>query len=1793
MAAQPPILDTRVLQDVLQHLQKQAAADLPEWTPSTQGDVGTMLQRIFARFMELAIQRLNQVPEKNLLAFLDAMGVTLLGPSAAEVPLVFGLAASRGPTVIPAGTQAGTKPGGTLPALTFETTEDYTVIPAKLASAFTFDPVWDRYTDQTAAIAGSGALAFTPFVGTERMPHVLYLADNLLLNFALADVAVHLTCGPAGISTNDLQNFLEQLTWQWVQNGKTIDLPPRVSGFVTSLLANAGPGASQIQLGDVTKLTVGDSLLINDNNPETVKIASIITATSTVVLQSPYLQTSHRRFVPVVLTTVRLDNIATPDMTTVKGVSTDASIVNGVTSRFLQAMLTPPLPSLPAAKSVSLQNVVVDVSAGPLVPDFTFGNQAPLDVTKNFYPFGQVPAPGDTLYIGSTEAFSKPGVNVTLTTELVMLDAPALIWEYSVDGRNWSQIPPNNIQDGTDNLQTSGPVSITLPSSAPAAGQTWVRTRLISGDYRNAPQISQFELISQSTLTSAAKAGDSSLQLSQANFAGQGQVIAISDGTHTEVQTVQSVSGGTLTLGGSLANAYATANTQIEVLGFYSASVVAVLNGAATANASSINITRYGTINVFDVLRIDDSTASGGNTEFVVVTGVKEASGSTPASLTISPPLSFNHASGVFLEGPLQPKANPRLNFFGLADQTWLDFNNYQNPSTPFNPLGTNPGSSDVFYFGTYFGYTFYYLAATSSAAPAAPTGVQATVSSAATVETAAKVDAAVKAAPTVELTDAAAAPLATETTVATTQDFSKYLTANTFSNVYSAAVVNMASSSAYASGIFRAGNIGIETLPFSFFFWNPQIIININVQVTQELPPVTLAWECLSANGWTPFTPTSDPTKSFRLDNTGQMVAITLPPINCIQGEVNGKSDYWIRVRITEGNYGLPQEYVAVDPANPQKGYQVKAGTGNLKPPELKLLQISYEAARQPASVIRQNGLLYSDQTSANAGGGFNPFLPVTDLPIPYSDPEPAFYLGLDAAFPQQPVKLWIDAAPQLFSGSVEQATSIAAGLLPQLPALHWEYFNGTAWSRLPVLDDTNNLTEAGIVEFLTPPDFASLAKFSLTPLYWIRARSSDNFPAGTQQLDGVYLNAVPAIQAISVSNETLGSSNGQASQSFTFKNTPVLAGQQVWVQEPESPSDKELAAIEAEEGAGAVQTIANSITGAPEIWVRWHEVPSFLASDNQSRHYTVDHGSGTLTFGDGQNGMVPPSGTNNIAADYQYGGGSAGNVAAGSIAQVKSALPGVVSVMNPIAADGGADPEAAAAVKNRGPQVLRNRGFAISSSDIEWLAQQADGTRVARAKCLPNVNSDLDYEPGWVTLLVVPQGADAKLVPSAELVREVESYLVARSFIGLAEQTPSRINVIGAGYIQVTVAAQVVPSNPDEAQTVRQNLIDALDTFFHPLTGGSTGTGWEFGRDVYASEVSRLLQAASGVDHLESLQLIPNAVQEYLCFSANQIGALSLPASGILLSHSMKKSALIADAFDPVIGGIPVIGFKEGDRVSRVWDLTVTSVSADGMTLTVTPFDPHQTSDAVGFPPGSQVMTLDGKQSVQLATAILPQEPVTAIATQMPFSGIPTPFVITVFNPFPMKVTSVSIDTLTLTVISVSGTAVRVGSFSTGSVGLPVSTVVTAAGGTRMSQLSQAVAANTIGVSVIQVQDATFSSELLPGDTITLQLASQTLAIEPYQPEIAFPVGSVLARLDNQVRLPLQTALPDDAESSFLHLCDFIGGDQVQVSGAIASSTAPPLAVSRVQPITDIVYLGSTFLPYSGAHQITMVEE
>jgi predicted phage baseplate assembly protein len=236
----------------------------------------------------------------------------------------------------------------------------------------------------------------------------------------------------------------------------------------------------------------------------------------------------------------------------------------------------------------------------------------------------------------------------------------------------------------------------------------------------------------------------------------------------------------------------------------------------------------------------------------------------------------------------------------------------------------------------------------------------------------------------------------------------------------------------------------------------------------------------------------------------------------------------------------------------------------------------------------------------------------------------------------------------------------------------------------------------------------------------------------------------------------------------------------------------------------------------------------------------------------GDGERGRLPPPGRDGVRlVRYRTGGGLHGNVPAGALRQALSGVP-AKAVTNPRAAEGGADGEAAEAVRDRGPLLIRHRRRACSADDYEALAREASpGVAVARA--LPTTAPNGRPAPGWVRLIIVPQSHDPRPQPSFELRRRVRDFIRARgpaSLGGLA--------VVGPDYQAIGVEAVIAPRDVSAAGLVRDRVLQLLARFLHPLTGGPDGAGWPFGRDVYLSDVAARLERVDGLDHVLALNLL-----------------------------------------------------------------------------------------------------------------------------------------------------------------------------------------------------------------------------------------------------------------------------------------------------------------------------------------------
>ena len=592
------------------------------------------------------------------------------------------------------------------------------------------------------------------------------------------------------------------------------------------------------------------------------------------------------------------------------------------------------------------------------------------------------------------------------------------------------------------------------------------------------------------------------------------------------------------------------------------------------------------------------------------------------------------------------------------------------------------------------------------------------------------------------------------------------------------------------------------------------------------------LSWEYWNNKGWVVIKGLKDGTSN--LLKSGE-ITFNLPE-DIEATEIAGQKNYWIRVRLVSGDYGKETFVLLQDPSNGKDKQQLISTKNKIRPPIVDSLKISYtyEASRYPDKTVAYNNLEYIDQTEASKMEDkfFSPF-------VKLEDKVKNLYLGFENYFKGGPIKIYFAAKELPFTEE-------------RKPKIEWTYSVKNEWNELDNQDDTEGLIKADVLELLMGLNFSAQSRFGSSS-HWIKGSLKAGEYEEVPLLEGIYPNTTWASQVGTIKDEILGSSNGTVNQKFSFLNLPVLPSQDVRVNE--MLSDEEKQSIISSLGEDSIKEVRDEKGKIIENWIQWSEVPDFFDSKRQDRHYTLDHATGQLQFGDGNNGMIPQALDNNIKAfSYQSGGGKQGNVKAGEIKSLKSTIAGVESVSNPVAADGGADAADLDQMLEIGPTMISHRDRAVTAGDFELLAKQAS-RKVVKVRCLPNTNNKGQKEIGWVTLVIVPDSKEDIPLPSLELRKEVQNYLETKCENTLTHK--KHIHIDSPSYVKISVSADLFVTSIEKAFNVDNEVKRKLDAFFHPLTGRREQTGWEFGRDVADSDIYALIENIEGVDHVENLKV------------------------------------------------------------------------------------------------------------------------------------------------------------------------------------------------------------------------------------------------------------------------------------------------------------------------------------------------
>jgi predicted phage baseplate assembly protein len=232
------------------------------------------------------------------------------------------------------------------------------------------------------------------------------------------------------------------------------------------------------------------------------------------------------------------------------------------------------------------------------------------------------------------------------------------------------------------------------------------------------------------------------------------------------------------------------------------------------------------------------------------------------------------------------------------------------------------------------------------------------------------------------------------------------------------------------------------------------------------------------------------------------------------------------------------------------------------------------------------------------------------------------------------------------------------------------------------------------------------------------------------------------------------------------------------------------------------------------------------------------ADNGQVTVQFGDGVTGARLPTGQENVSAEYRVGTGRAGNVQAGQITQLVTRPLGTKSVVNPVPAVGGADPETLAGARQNAPLTVLTLDRIVSLADFEDFARAFAGIGKAQATWLWAGRQRL------VHLTVAGAGGGAVPVNS-DLFRNLQAGMNAARHpqqpVEVDSYQPRRFRVVA----RVLVDRQFIAA--DVLLAVEQAVADAFSFERRFL-----------GQAVTASELVAVMQGVPGVVAVDLDKLI-----------------------------------------------------------------------------------------------------------------------------------------------------------------------------------------------------------------------------------------------------------------------------------------------------------------------------------------------
>lgn len=199
-----------------------------------------------------------------------------------------------------------------------------------------------------------------------------------------------------------------------------------------------------------------------------------------------------------------------------------------------------------------------------------------------------------------------------------------------------------------------------------------------------------------------------------------------------------------------------------------------------------------------------------------------------------------------------------------------------------------------------------------------------------------------------------------------------------------------------------------------------------------------------------------------------------------------------------------------------------------------------------------------------------------------------------------------------------------------------------------------------------------------------------------GDEKTGEVYDYSVNVVHGISVPQDSIGSPNGNANQTFELSySNCILNTLEIFVNE----------------GFG---------------YTKWTKVTSFVESTPISTHYKAKQNSQGMTeilFGDNSTGKIPLPTTNPVIAVYRVGGGTIGNVSVNTINSMSPSMAIVAETFNPFAPEiPGIDSEDMESIRRNAIAYANSKWSLITAGDFVAYLTSDYTSKILLSKAVPD---------------------------------------------------------------------------------------------------------------------------------------------------------------------------------------------------------------------------------------------------------------------------------------------------------------------------------------------------------------------------------------------------------------------------------------------------------------------------------------